>query len=291
MSECCNPVTPPSCINRCQQLIDACCVIDEQPLPCIMGEVLTEVTSATIGQFTIVVDSATGITVGLAAFGDAIGANAIVTAVNGTLITLSAANIKDVPGASTDPGVSFTSIDNPQCDINKAIHDIICQLQEGGIPCPTWRSVTLNDPIMNLTWTATSKTEYSDPLQCVVRLRGTLQTSLTLPIAQSAINSQLFQIPAGASRPAITKILHTVVVVNSDSQFTALYVPALVVVTTSGTVQVAFTNFNPNVPRNSTCADCGGGDAVATPEAYFAPDATELVFSVPLDGLTYETQP
>ena len=113
---------------------------------------------------------------------------------------------------------------------------------------------------------------------------------MPLPIAQTAINSQLFLIPVGASRPAITKVLPTVVVVNSDDQFTALYVPALIIVTTSGTVQVSFTNFNPNVPRNSTCDDCVGGDAVATPEPYFT-DATELIFAVTLDGLTFETQP
>lgn len=35
MANCCDPIVIPSCTKRCNQLVDACCVIDETEYPCI----------------------------------------------------------------------------------------------------------------------------------------------------------------------------------------------------------------------------------------------------------------
>ncbi len=287
MADCCNPVTPPTCINKCQQNYDACCVIDEQPLPCIFPPIETT-GSGIITQFVITVDDVTGIEVGMLATGDGIGVGAVVVSVVGLVVTLSVANIATFPAASAGDGVAFLLIDNTQCDINKAVNDAICDLQEGVIPCPEWNDVTLVDPLMELVWTSNSPTQYADPLNCVVRLRGVMETTIPVPLF-TAVVSQLYVIPAGPSRPAIQKVLSANIVVNSDDEFTALYVPGFVIVNTTGEVQIGFTNFNPIVARLSTCPDCPGGDNVAKAEAYFA-NATTLTFFITLDGLTFETQ-
>lgn len=288
MSNCCNPIIPPACERKCKQRYDACCVIDEQALPCIFDpiEVLA---SGIIGQDTVVVDDASGIALGMEVTGGGVGVGAVVTGISGTTVQLSVVNEQTFPGVSVGGLLTFNRINNAQCDINKAINDKLCNI---GNPCPTWNVITsYSDPIMDVVWqTATgSEVAASNPSGCVVRLRGQI-TSDPIPMTIiTAVNSQLFILPAPLW-PSTQKVLSLTVVVNGvGGQWTALYLPALLLIGTDGKVSITFTNFNPDIPVATGCQPCPGPDFMAKVRKYWDTD-TEMTVGFSLDGLTFNNR-
>lgn len=284
MAECCDPIILPTCTHRCDKLVDACCVVDQQPLPCIFPPIETE-GSGTIGQFVIVVDDPTGILVGMLADGDGIGAGAIVTAINGNQITLSVANSASFPSASTGDGLAFALINNTQCDINKAISDILCT-----IGCHTYTVATLVDPAMDLVWVGdpANLPEYSDIKNCKISLRG--QATAVMPDPNVGIDSNLFVLPVGL-RPARRQIISTVVSLDDGGGTTPLFLGAWLVVHTNGDVDIVFNNYNPLVPVLGNCTVCTPPDEItpATAVPYF-PNAGIINATVTLDGISFDIQ-
>lgn len=296
---CCNPIIPPACEHKCDKLVDACCVVNEDGLPCLIPPVIiTEV----------------GISAGSQGFSDSTVSDVLPNPFYGVITITSPTTgifaegttvtkiIGDVvyfsqpPIGSDKVDVVFTFTEQRQCDINKAI-DKLCS-QGSGAVCSSWTNGVLSDPIMGLTWVtgnANPPTPPSPPsfagfasaVGCRGALRGAVKTTVPASVVYTAVNSQLFVISDPAARPLIDKAISTVAVINSDTQFTALYLPAIVIIRTTGEVQIAFTNFNPRVPTPSGCVPCAGPEEMATLQNYFA-GANSLIFYVTLDGVTYD---
>lgn len=275
MAECCNPVILPSCDITCPQLYNACCVVDEQDLDCIFEPIVTTATGI-IAQFTIVVSNAAGIVVGLVASGDGIGVGAEVTVVAGVQITLSIANSATFPAAGVGDVVTFRAASHTQCEINEEVNSILCDLEQGIIPCHTYTNVVFETQD-GFTWTPLSPVQYSDKLSCQIRLRGIAQTIID-GTQTFQVTTTVFTIPAGPARPAVAQVFSLVVQILDPLAVgnTAIFLPALFSLGATGIATLTVIHPNP-------CDPCSGSP-------YF--DIThDLTLTVSFDGLTYDTQP
>lgn len=294
MANCCDdPVIPPSCVKKCQQFVDACCVIDEQPLDCIFEPIAATITSAVLGQFVFTVADVTGITVGMLAVGDAVGEGAVVTNITGLVVTVTVANTKNVPNVASDPDVTFSLINNPQCDINLAINDIICLLKQAALPCyDEFNNVTLITQTYPWLVPADTVLQYSNPVSCQVRLRGFVQMTQDYPFPTNNLTTPVFSIPLATSRPLTrTHAFSVTVTVTADGvDYSTLLLPGILIITTAGVASIAITNLDPLVPSDSGCAECDPGVPVATVKRYFD-GATDITFAFSIDGLTFEIFP
>lgn len=129
MARCCDSIEVPSaCEGICEKLINSCCIINADNLPCLFPEVV-KTGSGTADLFVITVNNSTSLEVGMAVTGDGVGTGAVITKIQGVSITVSVANT----ATFTNESLSFTKINVPQCDVNVAIDAALCATQQVGI--------------------------------------------------------------------------------------------------------------------------------------------------------------
>jgi len=194
MKNCCNTtITIPTQCPKCQEIVDSCCVIHEDVLPCIFPDIDSSGTftgGGSIGLYTITTTSAT-VKKGDILFNDStpilVTDGAVVTGVSligGVYtLTLDKPNISSVASGAKLKLIRYrTNI--PQCEINEAINDILCDLSGGGGCCSDWNPITNFNASGEYTWENADATgitfqeaEYLTPSSCncnTVKLRGTI---------------------------------------------------------------------------------------------------------------------
>jgi hypothetical protein len=222
MKNCCNTtITIPTQCPKCQEIVDSCCVIHEDALPCIFPDIDSSGTiqgTGSIGLYTITTTSAT-VKKGDILYNDSnavlVTDGAVVTNVsfNGSNYTLTL----DKPNAgSSASSVKLRLVryrtNIPQCEINEAINDILCDLSGGGGCCSDWNPITNFNASGGYTWENADATgitfqeaEYLTPSSCncnTVKLRGTIMgpwlglTTLmfTLPTGIQPLKSRIYSV-------------------------------------------------------------------------------------------------
>jgi hypothetical protein len=197
--------------------------------------------------------------------------------------------LKFVPSDCVQMSKAYPCLDLDKTDLlTKAFDRVeaLCNNAEEGLPCNTYTTATLVDPQQDLVWAGHFGTvpQYSDKLNCKVTLRGQCQADI---ISVSAVDCQLFVLPA-AQRPAIQKIIPTVVQVHDGGVTASLFVGAVIIIKTSGAVDLVMNNFNPIVAVASGCADCAADVPVASYTNYFG-DTDHIYAIVSLDGIVFDT--
>lgn len=233
MAECCDPIEIlTNCADKCNQLVDACCVINEDNLPCIIPDVTITAVNVTNGSSTITAASVsdvlpnpfygvitvTSTTPGLFEAGTTVDSISIDT------VHLS----KPAIGTNASATVIFTFTEQRQCDINAAVDEAICAINTGTVPCYSYTAITgfLNE------WTSPGNDAgISNNLFCTVRMKG----SVTLSEVDTLVNdcntpfvSQVFTIPP-ALRPAagVTVVLSVTVAVTTVPTSETHYYPGI----------------------------------------------------------------
>lgn len=222
MSDCCTPYTPPACSpRRCAKLIDSCCVINEDNLPCLYppvyasGEILEDSKYITSIGFAASGDVITDIEAGMTAFfgGDAVGE---VTSSSGTTVVLKSASLVTASGDFV-----FKFIEQSQCDINKRIDEVLCGMK----PC-----VNEYTPIeLEVKWTPVQgyATASAAVTECWVRLRGSATAVDTLTSGDT--------IASGLPIPTGNIVLSVTITYVDGGQY---FLPGLLVIDTSGVMKI-----------------------------------------------------
>jgi hypothetical protein len=280
---CCNPITPASCVTRCPQLVNACCVINKDNLPCINPPV-TVTGSGVSGQSSIRLSEV----ISEPDFGNFVVTDASgcipddteIISFNGSSVNLSNTLTCTFQG---NP-ITITLVNQRQCDINKAFDEKLCTPSG----CPEWNIITdYSDPIMDITWGTTigSEVAVSNPIGCIVRFTGSVSSAKIDPASDVTIQSQLFVLPSGLW-PSARRALSLTVILTASSGLGLLLLPGVLLIETDGAVKILFSNLNPILPADSGCTPAGCGDTMATPEPYWSGD---VVINFSLDGLTFNT--
>lgn len=287
-TNCCEIIIPPACQHKCDKLIDACCVINQDNLPCINPSGSFTATGHQGDTYIKLSEPVTLPDSGNVAISDASGCIPNGTEVTGVVQGVYLYLDSELTCSFEDNLVTLTPINQKQCDINKAFDEAICKLGGG---CPVWNNITdFSDPVRDFHWGPSNGTvvQVSDPLGCIVRFSGVISNTSPIPINGTDINSQLFVLPVG-SRPPVQKILSLNVVVNGiGGQWTALFLPAILLIAPDGRVNIAFTNYNPNIVIPTSCTPCGDPGRMASFDYYWGAD-TAMNISFSLDGLTFNT--
>jgi hypothetical protein len=283
MKNCCNTtITIPTQCPKCQEIVDSCCVIHEDALPCIFPDIDSSGTiqgTGSIGLYTITTTSAT-VKKGDILYNDSnavlVTDGAVVTNVsfNGSNYTLTL----DKPNAgSSASSVKLRLVryrtNIPQCEINEAINDILCDLSGGGGCCSDWNPITNFNASGGYTWENADATgitfqeaEYLTPSSCncnTVKLRGTIMGPWL------GLTTLMFTLPPGI-QPLKTRIYSVNVAVvstvfpNSGEYF----LPATIIITGTNVVLRL---------KDNCCS---------APEPL---DPARLLLYVSLEGISFET--
>jgi hypothetical protein len=130
---CCDPIEiKTNCVNTCNQLVNSCCVINEDELPCIISPVTITDVGLVIGS-TSITDSDISTMLpnpfyGVIAVSDSSGR--IDTDTTVVRITNNTVTISNPILSTGRSDVTFTFTEQRQCDINAAIDSEICNLSE-----------------------------------------------------------------------------------------------------------------------------------------------------------------
>ena len=224
MKNCCNTtITIPTQCPKCHEIVDSCCVIHEDALPCIFPDIDSSGTiqgTGSIGLYTITTTSAT-VKKGDILYNDSnavlVTDGAVVTNVsfNGSNYTLTL----DKPNAgSSASSVKLRRLryrtNIPQCEINEAINDILCDLSGGGGGgcCSDWNPITNFNASGGYSWENADATgvtfqeaEYLTPSSCncnTVKLRGAIMgpwlglitLMFTLPPGIQPLKSRVYSV-------------------------------------------------------------------------------------------------
>ena len=192
MKNCCNTtIFIPTQCPKCQEIVDSCCVIHEDALPCIFPDIDSSGNiqgTGSIGLYTITTTSATvkkGDILYNTSDGILVTDGAVVTNVSLVggvyTLTLDKPNIGSVASSAKLRLVRYRT-NTPQCEINEAINDILCDLSGGGGCCSDWNPITNFNASGGYTWENADATgvtlqeaEYLTPSSCncnTVKLRG-----------------------------------------------------------------------------------------------------------------------
>lgn len=221
MKNCCNTtITIPTQCPKCQEIVDSCCVIHEDALPCIFPDIDSSGNiqgTGSIGLYTITTTSATvkkGDLLYNTSDGILVTDGAVVTNVSlvGGVYTLTL----DKPNAGSLVNVKLRRLryrtNIPQCEINEAINDILCDLSGGGGCCSDWNPITNFNASGGYTWENADATgvtfqeaEYLTPSSCncnTVKLRGTVMgpwlglvtLMFTLPTGIQPLKTRIYSV-------------------------------------------------------------------------------------------------
>lgn len=221
MKNCCNTtITIPTQCPKCQEIVDSCCVIHEDALPCIFPDIDSSGNiqgTGSIGLYTITTTSAIvkkGDLLYNTSDGILVTDGAVVTNVsfNGSNYTLTL----DKPNAGSLVNVKLRRLryrtNIPQCEINEAINDILCDLSGGGGCCSDWNPITNFNASGGYTWENADATgvtfqeaEYLTPSSCncnTVKLRGTVMgpwlglvtLMFTLPTGIQPLKTRIYSV-------------------------------------------------------------------------------------------------
>lgn len=247
MKNCCNTtITIPTQCPKCQEIVDSCCVIHEDALPCIFPDIDSSGTiqgTGSIGLYTITTTSAIvkkGDLLYNTSDGILVTDGAVVTNVsfNGSNYTLTL----DKPNAGSLVNVKLRRLryrtNIPQCEINEAINDILCDLSGGGGCCSDWNPITNFNASGGYTWENADATgvtfqeaEYLTPSSCncnTVKLRGTVMgpwlglvtLMFTLPTGIQPLKTRIYSVNV-----TITQIAGDLIVAEQD------ILPATIIIT------------------------------------------------------------
>jgi hypothetical protein len=223
MKNCCNTtIFIPTQCPKCQEIVDSCCVIHEDALPCIFPDPETSFIvqgSGSIGLYTI-----TATTIGVIKKGDIlfnastnllVTDGAVVTGVSFVggvyTLTLDKPNIGSIASSAKLRLVRYRT-NTPQCEINEAINDILCDLSGGGGCCSDWNPITNFNASGGYSWENADATgvtfqeaEYLTPSSCncnTVKLRGTVMgpwlglitLMFTLPTGIQPLKTRIYSV-------------------------------------------------------------------------------------------------
>jgi hypothetical protein len=222
MKNCCNTtITIPTQCPKCQEIVDSCCVIHEDALPCIFPDIDSSGTiqgGGSIGLYTITTTSATvkkGDILFNAGTNLLVTEGAVVTGVSFVggvyTLTLDKPNVGSSASKAILRRVRYrTNI--PQCEINEAINDILCDLSGGGGCCSDWNPITNFNASGEYTWENADATgvtfqeaEYLTPSSCncnTVKLRGAIMgpwlglitLMFTLPTGIQPLKTRIYSV-------------------------------------------------------------------------------------------------
>lgn len=239
-NNCCNPVIPPACSHSCDKLIDACCVVNGDNLPCINPPVVIA-GSGIKGQYYIelagVVEAPD---YGAFAVTDASGCIPEDTEIVGFLGTQIEVS-KALTCTFTGNPITVSLINQRQCDINKAFDEAICALDTGTVPCPSFTPMVFSGgdaPVWANFGVSRQVAEYSDVQNCTVKLRGVVKT--TVSSGSAAVNSLVTTLPAGHIPASVRSFSVTVRLV--DGTASTQFYPGFVTIAPDGTVYLDFIN-------------------------------------------------
>lgn len=221
---CCNPVTPETCVHKCPQEIDSCCVKNEDELSCIIPPIILT-TTVTAGTYTIpnvaftpdsiiVPNPFYGVITVSSETSNVIEEGTTVVKIVGSTIYV------DKPILSTNGQVDiiFTFTEQRQCDINAAINDLLCNPPGPGL-CQNYTSIPYasaqEQGIQWSTYPGALPLEISSASQCIVRLRGLIKGNVVLYSDCGEIVSLVGTIANPALRPLQRKVLSVTVITNN----------------------------------------------------------------------------
>lgn len=251
MKNCCNTtITIPTQCPKCQEIVDSCCVIHEDALPCIFPDPETSFSvqgGGSIGLYTITA-TITPPTIGVIKKGDIlfndstnllVTDGAVVTGVSFVggvyTLTLDKPNIGSIASSAKLTLVRYRT-NTPQCEINEAINDILCDLSGGGGCCSDWNPITNFNASGGYTWENADATgvtfqeaEYLTPSSCncnTVKLRGAIMgpwlglitLMFTLPTGIQPLKTRIYSVNVG---------VESTVFPNSGQYF----LPAIIIIT------------------------------------------------------------
>jgi len=222
MADCCDPIEiPTNCADKCNQLVNACCVINEDNLPCIIPDVTITAVNVTNGSSTITAASVSevlpnpfyGVITVTSSTPGLFEAGTTVDSISTDTVHLS----KPAIGTNASATVVFTFTEQRQCDINAAVDEAICAINAGTVPCYSYTPITtfLNE------WSSPGNdAALSNNLFCTVRMKGSVtllsEVGGLVDDCNTPFVSQVFTIPL-ALRPAagVTVVLSVTVSVTS----------------------------------------------------------------------------
>lgn len=199
MKTCCTSTTIPTTCPECEEIIDACCVIQQLPLPCLFPEPDLSgniQASGSSGSTTIFVTANNNIGIKIGDFLTSestplVDVNSMVTAVVLTSTGATTSNYTvtldkpTIAGSGTKIKVNLVRYQTeiPQCEVNEALSQVICDLSANLACCSDWQDITGFNASGDYIWAdATAEIEpqgaqYLIPSSCncnTVKLRGTL---------------------------------------------------------------------------------------------------------------------
>jgi hypothetical protein len=173
MSNCCDPIIPlPNCQPRCLQQVDACCVINEDNLPCINPPLTIENVAVIKGQYTLTQDGIENLVLpeyghilvtsaqhGVAVPIGKVGEGALVENIVGNTAYLTLPNT--VTGKAD---ITFQIVEQRQCDINKELCEVLSEL------------VTTVDGIVDCVYDASGNCEITGIKEDIITIQGDITT-------------------------------------------------------------------------------------------------------------------
>lgn len=299
MKTCCTNITIPETCPTCTEIVDACCVLNQLPLTCLFPEpLLTDYIEAkgSLNAFTLTVrvKNYLGIKLGdvlsHATGFQLVADGAVVTAITLTStgtstsvynISVDKANVGNSPNTFVKTDLTRYRTEIPQCDINQAVNDFLCdlsgQLDPSGTCCPEW--TTLNpgayEASGGYSWSDATAVgvefeplQYTTPVSCncnEVRFKGMLNGY------RFEDWTTMFTMPVGA-RPGKVRVypVNVFLMEYGVEVTTQDVIPSLIRVFPTGEVQVRLKEY------------CCSGQILL--------DVPRFNVFVPLEGISYEAE-